>query len=126
MPYWVVGGEYQSTRFQHIVEGKEEERHGPFATADKAREKWAALAMATVDNAHVRYRIEKEDAAQEYWVVGGRYTGTDFKDIRDGHEKERYGPFKTEEAAVKKWREKAWETVDDAFAAYRVERVNPV
>jgi len=124
MRYWVVGGEYKSTRFQEIAEGKAEERYGPFADYEEARKKWAERAMATVDNAHVRYRIEKEDAGdREYWVVGGRFTDTDFATIRPGHEKERYGPFRTEQEAVKKWREKAWETVDDAFAAYRVEQV---
>lgn len=121
--YWVVGGEYKSTRFQEIADGSSEERHGPYATIEAARRKWQALAMATVDNAHVRYRIDTEGPDREYWVVGGRYTGTDFATIRSGHRKERYGPFHTEEEAVRKWRELAFATVDDAFAAYRVERI---
>jgi len=121
--YWVVGGEYESTRFHEIVGGGAEQRHGPYDTLEAARRQWQALAMATVDNAHVRYRIDTEEPDREYWVVGGRYTGTDFATIRPGHEKERYGPYRTEEEAVKKWREVAFATIDDAFAAYRVERV---
>lgn len=119
--YWVVGGEYKTTGFQEFAEGKGEERYGPFDTLRAARDKWQALAQATVDNAHIRYRIELEGSI-EYWVVGGRYTDTDFKTV-EGGEEERYGPFKTEEAAFDKWRERAWATVDDAFAAYRIERV---
>jgi hypothetical protein len=120
--YWVVGGEYETTRFEDIVRGKQEERYGPFDDLRKAREKWQALAQATVDNAHIRYRIELEGSA-EFWVIGGRYTDTDFKEIEGGGEEERYGPFESESDALKKWRERAWATVDDAFAAYRIERV---
>ena len=60
--YWVVGGEYESTDFRRIAGGKVEERHGPLDSLEAACAKWASLAMATVDNAHIRYRIEKEDA----------------------------------------------------------------
>lgn len=118
--YWVVGGEYETTNFRVIVNGGEEERHGPFDDQTDARAKWAELAMDTVDNAHIRYRIEKEDST-EFWVVGGIYADTKFSRIADGHERERYGPYKSEDEALDKWREKAWETVDDAFAQYRIQ-----
>ena len=118
--YWVVGGEYETTNFRVIVNGGAEERLGPFDDHAAARAKWAERAMATVDNAHIRYRIEKEDST-EYWVVGGIYADTKFQDIAQGHEAERYGPFASEDDALDKWREKAWETVDDAFAQYRIE-----
>lgn len=117
--YWVVGGEYRTTNFRVIADGGEEERYGPYDDRDAARAKWAELAMATVDNAHIRYRIDKEDST-EFWVVGGVYADTGFSQI-DEARKERYGPFKTEDEALEKWREKAWETVDDAFAQYRIE-----
>lgn len=119
--YWVVGGEYESTDFRRIAGGKAEDRHGPFASLETAREKWASLAMATVDNAHVRYRIEKEDAGV-YWVIGGRYADASFSRLAPGAE-ERLGPFKTEREALDIWRAKAWETVDDALARYHIERL---
>jgi hypothetical protein len=120
--YWVVGGEYETTDFARIAGGKAEERHGPFASFAEARAKWAAQSMATVDNAHIRYRIEKEDA-REYWVVGGRYADTGFTRMAGGGIEERLGPFKSERAALDVWRAKAWQTVDDALARYHIERL---
>ena len=119
--YWVVGGEYETTDFARIAGGKAEQRFGPFVSLADARQKWAAVSMANVDNAHARYRIEK-DGAREYWVVGGRYADTTFKRIAGGAE-ERLGPFKSEREALDVWRAKAWQTVDDALARYHIERV---
>ncbi|MDX1737585.1 MAG: DUF4170 domain-containing protein [Alphaproteobacteria bacterium] len=56
--YWVIGGEYTDTDFKTIASGKEE-RFGPYQDREEARNKWKALSMADVDNAYVRYRIEK-------------------------------------------------------------------
>ena len=120
--YWVVGGEYKNTKFEDLAPGKEEERFGPYLTLEDARRHWSALAMSTVDNAHIRYSIEHENSA-EFYVVGGRYIDTDFQEIRGGGQEERFGPYETEQAAMKKWRELAWSTVDDAFSQYRIERV---
>lgn len=120
--YWVVGGEYESTDFTRIAGGKAEERHGPFPDFRTARAQWASWSMATVDNAHIRYRIEREDA-REYWVVGGHYADTGFTRIAGGRGEERLGPFKSEREALDVWRAKAFETVDDALARYHIERV---
>ena len=57
--YWVVGGEYADTSFRRLVEGAAEKRVGPFDSYDEARKQWAALSMAQVDNALVRFRIDK-------------------------------------------------------------------
>ncbi len=97
--YWVVGGEYETTDFTRIAGGKSEERHGPYADFGAARARWAALSMATVDNAHIRYRIEREDA-REYWVVGGHYADTGFTRIAGGRGEERLGPFRSEREAL--------------------------
>ena len=118
--YWVVGGEYESTDFRRMAGGKPEQRHGPFASLAAARAEWAALSMATVDNAHIRYRIEREDA-RIFWVVGGRYADTGF--TRYAGTEDRLGPFKTEREALDVWRAKAWATVDDALARYHIERL---
>lgn len=62
--FWVVGGEYESTRFERIAGGGREERHGPYASYDEAEREWARLSWARVDNCNVRYRIvEERDAA---------------------------------------------------------------
>jgi hypothetical protein len=57
---------------------------------------------------------------KQYWVVGGRYTGTDFKKIVGGGEEEGFGPFDTYEDAQEEWARLAWATVDDAHARYRI------
>ncbi len=121
--FWVVGGEYETTNFKVIKGGGEEERFGPFDTSEAARVKWADLAMKTVDHAHIRYRIEADESTH-YWVVGGIYRDTAFNEIAPGHEKERVGPFDSEAEALDIWREKSWEHVDNAFAQYRVERID--
>ena len=81
--YWVVGGEYTDTDFKALVGGKEEERHGPFDSLEKARQDWAGRSMAQVDNAFVKYHIEHVGQT-EFWVVGGRYKTTEFRIIADG------------------------------------------
>lgn len=58
--WWVIGGEYESTRFEKIAPGKSEERYGPFETYEAAHKKWAERAWATVDDAHSRFRIVEE------------------------------------------------------------------
>jgi Domain of unknown function (DUF4170) len=59
--WWVVGGEYESTRFELLAPGKTEERYGPFDAYEAAHRKWAERAWATVDDAHARFRIVRED-----------------------------------------------------------------
>lgn len=56
--FWVVGGSYKDTGFHATADGKPEERIGPFASLDAAKAAWRAKAMATVDDALARYRIE--------------------------------------------------------------------
>ena len=60
--YWVVGGEYATTKFDRIAPGKQEERHGPFPTYEAAHKVWAERAWATVDDAHMRFRIVAKEA----------------------------------------------------------------
>lgn len=58
--FWVIGGEYEDTRFQSTVHG-DEEWYGPFPTYEEARREWQKHAWQTVDDAHTRYRIERID-----------------------------------------------------------------
>lgn len=120
--YWVVGGDYQSTNFRELAEGAVEERHGPFESYAAARRKWAERAMATVDNATARFRIE-EDSSTRFWVVGGTYADAHFEALAPGQREERYGPFRTADEAYAKWRERSLATEEDPLARYRIERV---
>lgn len=120
--YWVVGGDYRSTKFRELSDGATEERHGPFDTYDAARKKWAERAMATVDNATARFRIE-QDSSSEYWVVGGTFADARFQELAPGAQEERYGPFKSEDEAHAKWWERSMATEEDPLVMFRIERV---
>ena len=78
--------------------------------------------METIDDAHVRYRIEEANSSA-FWAVRGAYTGTDFKTIEGGGEEERLGPFTNYEDAKIAWRTKGMETIDDAHVRYRIENI---
>lgn len=120
--YWVVGGEYTDTTFSEIAGDEQEQRHGPFEDYAAARQRWASLSWAGVNDAHTRYRIEKAGAAK-FWVVGGRYADTRFTETVNGSEEERLGPFESYDDALVAWRGRAWATVDDAHARYRIEKL---
>jgi hypothetical protein len=55
-----------------------------------------------------------------YWVVGGEYTDTHFRELAPGRSEERHGPFATYEEAHKVWAARAWATVDDALARFHI------
>ncbi len=55
--YFVVGGEYTDTRFEHLTNAAQEERYGPFSSYKEAREIWSQHAWRTVDTCCARYRI---------------------------------------------------------------------
>jgi hypothetical protein len=56
-----------------------------------------------------------------YWVVGGIYTDTSFTKMLGGGAEERAGPFGTHDQAKAEWQRRAWATVDDAHARFRIE-----
>jgi Domain of unknown function (DUF4170) len=56
----------------------------------------------------------------QYWVVGGEYADTSFAKIAAGKAEERLGPFEDYDAAHKAWAARAWATVDDANARFRI------
>jgi len=121
--YWVVGGEYADTHFSRMADGAEEEQVGPFDNYKAAHQAWAARAWATVDSAHRRYRIVEEPgpaALKRYWVLGGEYTDTGFRNLVPGLSEERFGPFETYKAAHDEWQARAWATVDSATKRYRI------
>ncbi len=54
--YWVIGGEYRDTGFQHIVDGTSRV-YGPFTTYDEARSAWRDQANETRHLATTRFTI---------------------------------------------------------------------
>lgn len=61
-----------------------------------------------------------------YWVVGGEYADTNFREVAPGKTEERYGPFESYAAAHRKWAERAFATIDDAHTRFRIiQEANP-
>lgn len=120
--YWVVGGEYTDTAFETVVGGGQPERQGPFASYDEARDVWGKLSWARIDDAHVRYTIETEDA-RAWWVVGGEYADTGFDRMAEGKTEERHGPFDDYAEAQAEWQRLSWQHIDDAHMRYRIDHV---
>ena len=120
--YWVVGGEYADTDFTTIVGGGAPERHGPYDIYEAARTEWARLSWEHIDDAHMRYTIETEDA-RAWWVVGGEYADTGFETIADGGAEQRHGPFRSQQEAQAEWARLSWAHIDDAHVRYRIDHV---
>jgi hypothetical protein len=59
---WAIGGECKDTGFDVLAPGVKLERYGPFASHEAVRKEWRARAMATVDNALIRYLIIPAEA----------------------------------------------------------------
>ena len=55
-----------------------------------------------------------------YWIVGGKYKNTEFKELQPGYNLERYGPFNSYELAKKNWDLLSWRNVDDCFVRYEI------
>ena len=115
---YVVGGEYADTSFSQIAPGHREDRFGPFGERE-AHECWRALTGKSVDNAMVRYFIRKDEeaAAEEWYVVGGEYADTDFKNVAAGRTLETHGPYSRTDA-MNTWRALTGKTVDSAMTRY--------
>jgi hypothetical protein len=57
---------------------------------------------------------------KRYWVVGGEYTDTHFREIAGGGSEARYGPFATEAAAEAEWSRRSWAMVDNCNIRFRI------
>jgi hypothetical protein len=58
---------------------------------------------------------------RQFWVVGGEYESTAFKNLAEGSTEVREGPFDDYDKALKEWQRLAWETVDDCNAHFHIE-----
>jgi Domain of unknown function (DUF4170) len=56
-----------------------------------------------------------------YWVIGGEYADTSFERMAGGRPEERIGPFDDYQSAKAVWQARAWASVDNAHARYRIE-----
>ncbi len=57
--FWVIGGEYRSFDFDHMIEGTEQVV-GPLASRDQAEEKWKEMSQKHKREATVRFTIAAE------------------------------------------------------------------
>ena len=61
----------------------------------------------------------------QFWVVGGEYTDTRFKETLGQGDEKWIGPFGDYELARQEWAKRAWHTVDECYTRYRIERIDP-
>ncbi|MBH62660.1 MAG: hypothetical protein CL569_09470 [Alphaproteobacteria bacterium] len=57
--FWVVGGEYTDTSFDHLVTGSERVM-GPYSDRDAALIAWRQVAEETRGNCYARYTVAQE------------------------------------------------------------------
>jgi hypothetical protein len=55
-----------------------------------------------------------------YWVIGGEYASTDFREMADGGSPRKYGPFKTYEEARAAWLAHSWANVDNCHVRFTI------
>ncbi len=60
--YWVIGGEYESTAFDKLLDGTERIM-GPYGDPDDARKAWEDIAVATRSVCTARFTIVREGSA---------------------------------------------------------------
>ncbi len=120
--YWVIGGLFTNTDFTEIAPGHKRHRLGPFDDYAEAKAVWRAKSMEHVDEAYARFGIERE-ASDEYWVIGGIYTDTNFKEIAPGEEEQRHGPYTDYQTAKEKWWACSSAHIDNAYARFRIDKV---
>ena len=58
MSYWVVGGNYENTKFEKIKKGHKMEKYGPFNSYEEAKKEWDFYSWKNVDDCYIRYVIE--------------------------------------------------------------------
>lgn len=118
--FYVVGGEYADTTFKDLAKGGDPEVYGPFLEPE-AKDFWRSITAKTVDNAMIRYvlKADEELNGDIYWVVGGEYADTTFKNPAKGKSIEAYGPFEKAEALTF-WRTITGKTVDYAMVRYDI------
>lgn len=57
-----------------------------------------------------------------YWVTGGEYASTDFREMANGAKPLRYGPFTTYEDARSAWLAHSFANVDNCHVRFTIVR----
>lgn len=57
--YWVIGGEYESTAFERLMDGTEKVL-GPYLNLDEAKRAWERIAVDTRAICNARFTIVRE------------------------------------------------------------------
>ena len=60
--YWVIGGEYESTAFDKLLDGTEQIL-GPYGDPQDARKAWETIAVETRSICTARFTIVREGSA---------------------------------------------------------------
>jgi hypothetical protein len=55
-----------------------------------------------------------------YWVIGGEYASTDFREMLNGGEPQTFGPFASYDEARAVWLAKSWANVDNCHARFTI------
>ena len=55
---------------------------------------------------------------KRYWVIGGEYKDTKFKELLSGRSEERFGPFRLYAEARKEWQSRTMASIDNADRRY--------
>lgn len=58
----------------------------------------------------------------KYWVLGGEYASTEFRDMANGGKPQKYGPFTTYEDARAVWLAHSWANVDNCHVRFTIAR----
>jgi len=64
-------------------------------------------------------KAKRKSDEMKYYVVGGEYLDAEHRRLKPGT-REQYGPFDDYAAALDKWRERAWATIDDTYCRFTV------
>ena len=92
-----------------------------FRTKEAAELVCKALSLDWAQEENARFYISHSEPSS-YWVVGGRYTDTQFQKLVTGEE-ERYGPFDSYEEAHDVWLAKSMEQIDDCMVRFRLDKL---
>ena len=58
----------------------------------------------------------------KYWVIGGEYASTAFREMANGGEPQKFGPFETYQEARIAWLSHSWANVDNCHVRYTIVR----
>lgn len=73
----------------------------------------------SVDSQEETTMSAERPVEMKYYVVGGEYLDPQHRQLKPGT-REQYGPFVSYADALRKWRERAWATIDDTYCRFTI------